>query len=105
MKHLLITGILIVALSGCTTTQLPDGRTETRLDLPEIEAMLSSAILLYNVYATAEAVPEPSRLTELLDNVDRILDIVNYVRAGQGLEPIEISKGATVEIVEESSNP
>ena len=96
----IIVSLIVVSLTGCITMQLPDGRTETRIDLPTVEAMLSSAITLYNVYATTQAAPEPSRLTELLDNVDRILDIVNYMRAGRGLEPIVIEKGATVEIVE-----
>lgn len=96
--------VIVVCLSlfsGCATTEYPDGSIETRLDLPAAELGLNTAMSLYNVYMATVAAPEPSRLTELLDNVDRALALVNYVRVGRGLEPIEILKGQTIEIQED----
>lgn len=95
MKKSLILVCVFLMLAGCVTTTLPDGSTTQRVDYELASFALESAVTLYNLYlATTDEdnPPEQSRLTELLDNVERIEEIYNRLRVDFGKGNISITK-------------
>ncbi len=87
MKHCLAVLLLAVLLVGCITTTYPDGRVEERIDYEVAELALRITVLAYNAYRDSSD-PAPSRLTELLDNVDRAMRTANMIRDALGKEPL-----------------
>ena len=94
MKKSITTLCIILLFAGCITTTHPDGSTTQRMDYELASFALESAVTLYNLYRTADTPPEQSRLTELLDNVERIEAIYNRLRDDFGKAEVSIIKNA-----------
>jgi PBP1b-binding outer membrane lipoprotein LpoB len=94
MKKTIATLCIILLLAGCITTTAPDGSTTQRMDYELASFALESAVTLYNLYRTADTPPEQSKLTELLDNVERIEAIYNRLRDDFGKADVTIVKNA-----------
>lgn len=88
---------VFLMLAGCVTTTLPDGSTTQKVDYELASFALESAVTVYNLYLATTDVdnpPEQSRLTELLNNIERIEVIVNRLRDDFGKGNVSITKKA-----------
>ena len=94
MKKSIVILCIVILCAGCVTTTLPDGSTQQRVDYELASFALESAVTLYNLYKTADSPPEQSRLTELLDNIERAEGIYNRLRDAIGKADVTIIKNA-----------
>ena len=102
MKKSIMILCIIVMCVGCVTTTAPDGSTTQRVDYELASFALESAVTLYNLYLTTASdddPPEQSRLTELLDNIERAEGIYNRLRDAIGKADVTIIKNADGTIV------
>jgi hypothetical protein len=77
--------LIIVMLLGCVTVQYPDGRVETRIDAEMAGVALDTAVTTYNLYLESQTTnPNPSRLTQLLDNIERAKELYDRLMALTG---------------------
>lgn len=103
MKRFLVVLFCLAFLVGCVTVTYPDGTVETRVD-PNLmlyaETTVQLAITAYNAYRTitaeTEAPENPSRICELLDNVERALAQANAIRELAGLAPLSLGEESGV---------
>jgi uncharacterized lipoprotein NlpE involved in copper resistance len=96
MKKSIVILCIVILCAGCVTTTNPDGSTTQKVDYELASFALESAVTLYNLYLTtaSDDPPEQSRLTELLDNVERIEAIYNRLRDDFGKADVTIIKNA-----------
>lgn len=97
MKKSICLVCVFLMLAGCVTTTMPGGSTTQRVDYELASFALESAVTVYNLYlATTDAdnPPEQSRLTELLDNIERIEAIYNRLRDNFGKADVVVTKNA-----------
>ena len=85
-----------VLLGGCATTTNPDGSVTRQVDYDLASFALESAVTIYNLYLTTavDDPPDQSRLTELLDNIERAEGIYNRLRDAIGKADVTIIKNA-----------
>ena len=77
--------MLSIALPGCVTVTYPDGTTENRIDAEMASLALEGAVLAYNLYIQSDQdEPSPSRLTQLLNNIERAEALYNRLRDTYG---------------------
>ena len=96
MKKIFVILCIVILIAGCVTTTLPDGSTQQRVDYELASFALESAVTIYNLYLTtaSDDPPEQSRLTELLDNIERAEGIYNRLRDTIDKADVTIIKNA-----------
>lgn len=97
MKKSICLVCVFLMLAGCTTTTNPDGSITRQVDYDLASFALESAVTVYNLYLATTDVdnpPEQSRLTELLDNIERAEGIYNRLRDQFGKADVTILKNA-----------
>jgi hypothetical protein len=77
--------LCLICLAGCVTTTMPDGSTTQSVDYDLAALALESAVTLYNMYQlSVDTTPEQSRLTVLLDNIERAEALYNRLSEQYG---------------------
>ena len=103
MRNSIVLLLVVIAVSGCITTTNPDGSVEQRVDVELAAFALDSAITAYNLYQDIYVHDvQQSRLSQLLDDIERAESLYNRLREQYGKNKIIVltNPDGTLEVSE-----